>query len=790
MPRRFSFCLTVMCIASFVTSVGLAVMPPRPGSDAQLPIVAEELLAERFGQVSRPARRSPLEMTSHGLTDSEVRAATQVSGSRALPVLLGDCGDRVGTNASATLAAELFGSWPTGSMTDYYTQVSYGQFSLTGSVYGWYRLAQNASYYEGGAGCNGLCGYPGSAGGFVRELVQLADLGGVDWGQYDSDGPDGVPNSGDDDGYVDTVVIIHSGPGGECGGNNYIWSHSFYLRGWGILAYTTQTNRAGGGKIKIDDYIIQPEISCYGGMIEIGVFCHEYGHALGLPDLYDTSQAGEGIGRWGLMAAGSWGGDGASPDQPVHMNAWSKVYLGWIEPTVVTYDDTYELSAVELAPTVLKVWSAGSPIGEYFLVENRQRTLNDSLLPRSGLNIWHIDESVITSGWYANEVNAGSPYGVAMEQADGLGHLEAGTNRGDGGDAWPGSSNKTSLTNGTYPDSRSNDGSGTPIVITQISPASMTMSAHISVGVEAPDSESPIITLISPNGGEDWPIGVNRSITWVASDNVGVVGVLLQVSYDGGAHFEPALASGLAASGAWSWNLPLAPSQSVVIRAVAADARGNEGLDSSDAVFTISDQFPPGVELFTPSGGETWSVHEIETVTWNAADNLGVCAIDLLLSVDDGATWPVTVATGLPNSGSYDWTIPSQISATCRLRVRAWDAAGLSNDDDSGTFTLANLTDVASGPESFRLGPCAPNPFNPMTVIHYHNPAVGPVRISIFNLLGRRVRTVINENRPAGPGQVRWDGMDEFGQGVASGIYYVQACAGTERSIMKVTLVR
>lgn len=755
-----------------------------------MPEIPAQLKEAGFGRVSRPALLPALVGTGFKGAEGGLRAGALLGGSRRLPVLLGDTGDRAGTHAAATLAAELFGSWPSGSLSDYYTQISYGQFAVSGDVHGWYRLPNNASYFEGSYGCNGLCSYPRSAGGFVRELAELADDAGVDWGQYDNDGPDGVPNSGDDDGYVDTVFIVHSGKGGECGGGNYIWSHSFYLRGWGIPAFTTSTSRAGGGNIKIDDYIIQPEISCWNGLIEIGVFCHEYGHALGLPDLYDTSGAGEGIGKWGLMASGSWGGDGASPAQPVHMCAWSKIFLGWIAPTVVPCDDQYELAAVQLAPSVLKVWSLANPQDEYFLIENRQQILNDGLLPGAGLNIWHIDENVISAGWYSNEVNAGSIYGVAMEQADGMDQLGGGGNRGDAGDPWPGSSGRITLTNGTSPDSRSNDGSSTIVSVTSISTAAMNMSADIMVGVEAVDSTPPTVTVLSPNGGEDWPVGTARTIGWQSDDNVGVADVSILASYDGGNDFNDMLAGGLPEDGSWTWQIPLSPSSSVVIKVVAADAAGNLSDDDSDALFTISDQFPPGIELYAPAGGEIWPTHSTQTVSWAAADNVAVSGIDILLSTDDGLSWPLIVASDLPNSGSYDWAIPSEISALCRLLVRAWDAGGLSRDAESGTFTLANLTAVPGGPMALHVGPCVPNPFNPQTTVHYQNPRAGLISIAVFNLLGRRVRTLLDEQRPAGTGEVRWDGRDDHGQGVASGVYYVQALAGRERSLMKVTLVR
>ncbi len=787
---RFSFCPLVVLVVLILTfAAAEAVMPPRPGSDARLPAAGEALRQLGLGRVSRPDLIRLGETGAFKATAAGQAAAMAVS-SRSLPVLLGDTSDLASSQAVADFQAELFGTWPTGSLRDYYAEISYGQFQVTGQVFGWFRLPRLSSYYEGASGCNGLCAYPTSAGGFERDLVALADASGIDWGPYDNDGPDGVPNSGDDDGYVDTVIIVHSGEGGECGGNNAIWSHSYFLRGWGISAFSTSTSSASGGLIKIDDYIIQPEISCYGGLIEIGVFCHEYGHALGLPDLYDTSGNGNGIGRWGLMGSGSWGGDGASPETPVHMNAWSKVTLGWATATVVPCDDLYELSAVELAPAVLKVWSDALPAAEYFLVENRQRTLNDALLPGAGLNIWHIDEDVIAAGWYTNQVNVGPVYGVALEQADGFDHLENRQNRGDGGDPWPGSSAATVFNNWSDPNSRDNDGQSTKVIINSISSPAMTMSAFIEVGIETLDTVDPVVTVLSPNGGEDWAVGAQATISWTATDDTGVESVSILLSYDGGGTFAEQLATGLVNTGSWTWPVPLAPAADLVVQVLAQDPAGNVGADASNKSFSVSDQYPPGVSLSAPAGGEVWQTGSEHNIKWAAADNIGVAAIDLFLSVDGGLSWPDTIAYGLVNSGSFRWTIPARFSNQCCLRARARDAAQQSDYVQSDLFTLANLTAVAGAPGRLRVGPAVPNPFNPQTTVHFENPEPGRMVLMVFNLQGRRVRTLLAEDRPAGPGQVPWNGRDDRGRPVGSGVYYLQALAGGERAYSKLTLIR
>lgn len=687
MSRAVSFFLVGLHFALALRAPDAgAVVPPRPGSGARAPDVAPELREAGFGLISRPLVPPPPAVEVQA--GAAATAAAGATGVRALPVLLGDTADRAGAQNAAAFQELLFGSYPSGSMADYFREVSYGALTVTGTVSGWHRLPETMTYYEGAAGCNGLCAYPRSAGGFVRQLVQRADEAGFDWGPFDNDGPDGLPNSGDDDGYVDAVVVVHAGRGGECGGNNFIWSHSFFLRGWGTTAYTTRTARPGGGYLKVDDYIIQPEISCRGGLIEIGVFCHEYGHALGLPDLYDTSQGGgEGIGAFGLMGAGAWGGNGVTPETPVHPCAWSKQVLGWLRPQVVRFDGPQQLAGAAREATALKIWSAGAPGREYFLVENRQRELNDRHLPAGGLFVWHIDEAVIDAAWASNRVNAGALYGVALEQADGLDQLKSGANRGDAADPWPGSLGRTLFDETTLPSSRANDSTATGVALRDVSATAAVMTAQVVVGVP-PDVTPPLVALLSPQGGETWAAGAMR------------------------------------------------------------------------------------------------------TIAWEASDDRGVAAVDIFLSLDGGASWPDTVALGLASTGDHSWLVPSRSSHRCRLRLRAADEAGNTATAESGDFTVANMTATGDGPARLAVGPGYPNPFNPLITIRFDVPQPGPVEIDVFDLKGRRVRSLLRERREAGAAAVRWDGRGDRGQELPSGVYHVRVTAASSRASLQVTLLR
>jgi M6 family metalloprotease-like protein len=345
MKRILIFLSIVLGVA--VTS--LAVIPPKDGS--KMPQVFHNIKAKNKGAFMpkrawiNKARRAKAKREafagSSGITGSSFAPQDfKVAGSFGVPVLLGNFANTSAPYPRSNLQTELFdGPFSPGTMVDFYDEVSYGNISLSGDVYDWVTVSKNDTYYEGTSWGT----VPGDAhtGEFIKELLDAND-GSVDFGQYDNDGPDGIPNSGDDDGYVDFIAIVQPEVGAECTGNSNIWSHSWSLSAWPILGYgpyTTNDVCASGGFIKVDDYTIQPALACGGAsMIQIGVFCHEFGHAFGLPDLYDTDGGSSGIGHWGLMGSGNWN----TPSSPAHFCAWSKVQLGWIIPTEVTWQGAVE----------------------------------------------------------------------------------------------------------------------------------------------------------------------------------------------------------------------------------------------------------------------------------------------------------------------------------------------------------------------------------------------------------------------------------------------------------------
>jgi M6 family metalloprotease-like protein len=338
--------------------------------------------------------------------------------------------------------------------------------TVNGTVADWHKLPQNDTFYEGPdfmhqgkpRKCNGTC-TGAKLGDLIQHVLDTAD-GTVDFRQFDNDGPDNKPNSGDDDGFVDFVAFVHPEIGGECSGadNRNIWSHRWQYSAWKTQPYETADVGQGGSKIRIDDYVIMPGLNCVdSSMIHIGVFAHEFGHAFGLPDLYDTNPdngVSQGIGNWCLMASGSWGGDGQSPQRPSHMSAWAKSFLGWIQPKLVD-KTTGDLTSFQLKATqddktaALKVPISAN---QYYLIEYRPKKGFDSNLPFGGVLIWKVNDTVVNAGLASNTVNAdANNKGVDLTEADGTNDLDRASNavppgnRGDAGDPYPGAKDNRRL---------------------------------------------------------------------------------------------------------------------------------------------------------------------------------------------------------------------------------------------------------------------------------------------------------------------------------------------------------
>lgn len=280
-----------------------------------------------------------------------------------------------------------FGGNPRGTVTEFYFENSFGQFKVQVDVYGPYMSAKsvgNPCYYgiEGGWVPDPGASQLGLGGlgviGMATEVVPLAseDIG-LGWGDYDNDG----------DGKVDFTIIIHSGGDAASTGNMcFTWSHAAQVTlGLGETAESSLglpygTIKAGiptstPGKV-VDRAVTIPEFSSYTSPLTIGVAAHEMAHALGEPDYYDTGYTSTGTGDFDVMSGGSYGGN-PSGSNPTLFNPASRVFQGWITPTVVHGD----LRGYKLRPrnvTPYAGYRVGRPDPNLLLVPTYQIALGQT----------------------------------------------------------------------------------------------------------------------------------------------------------------------------------------------------------------------------------------------------------------------------------------------------------------------------------------------------------------------------------------------------------------------------
>ena len=317
-------------------------------------------------------------------------------------------------------------SGATGSVLEYFTASSNGQFTPQFDVYGPITLSRPMSYYGGNdQGGNDL--HPAE---MITDACALID-DQIDFSVYDND----------NDGVVDNIYVYYAGYGEADGGPAAsVWPHS-----WDLHEAFSQEFVFDGKRI--DHYACSNELRDGAGSViaGIGTFCHEFGHVLGLPDLYSTTYTSAFTpGEWSIMDHGSYNNQTRTP--PLY-SVYERYCMNWVEPTVLDdpcnvtmrsathighYDDVYLIKT--------------SKDTEYYLLENRQQKGWDSYLPHHGMLVWHID--FVPDIWNMNICNVAKQY-IDIVEADNDASAYS-----IEGDPFPGSANVTAFTDDTKPSMR------------------------------------------------------------------------------------------------------------------------------------------------------------------------------------------------------------------------------------------------------------------------------------------------------------------------------------------------
>lgn len=317
----------------------------------------------------------------------------------------------------------------TGSVHDYFVASSFGKLNVEATVVGPYTSFNNLSYY----GENSEIG-----GGDMRvrelitEAVDAADAE-VDFSQF----------TNESESYVSCVYVIYAGYGEAAGGAaNTIWPHR-------SVVYPPIMKDG----VNIYDYACSNEINgspSYPSPLVIGTICHEFSHALGLPDFYDTDYEENGSfshhDSYDLMCSGNYNNGGKTP--PV-WNAYERSIRNYVNIEEISTEGDYTLAPLMSDNVAFKMSFNNN---EYFILENRQQTSWDYYLPGHGMLIFHINRNA--PGWNSNcsNCNPNNP-GFDLEEAGGSGWYVS-----DSEKPFPGTGYNTSFTDETSPSSQSFNG--------------------------------------------------------------------------------------------------------------------------------------------------------------------------------------------------------------------------------------------------------------------------------------------------------------------------------------------
>jgi M6 family metalloprotease-like protein len=600
------------------------------------------------------------------------------------------------TFSAAQMQANLFGAAASGpgNLTDYFAEVSGGAFGLVGNVVGPFTVANDKNDYDDG---------PLTAQNLVSEAVALADPS-VDFSIYDNN----------QDGVVDGVFVCYAGGGADCGAyygadpnTNNLWPHYWSVPGIPV----------DGGARSIQPYVVCPELLWSGGIRTIGVYAHEFGHILGLPDLYDTDGTSEGVGHWCLMGSGSWTSNTPgyeNGESPAHLSAWCKSWMNWVTPTNLTGAGAVRsVPQAETSAFALQLmdnfagpndWPGGA--GEYFLIENRQRSGFDRGLDGCGLLVWHIDESRTNNRYEGH--TAATHRLVDLEEAHGSPENLDGApqNRGDAGDPFPGTSNNLLWSDNTTPHSLLYSGEATGIRMEMLSTScGPTLSVQLgdSTDSSAEFQAAPFFSL--GTGSQPWSVAIGDlngdAMPDLATANrtANTVSVLLG---DGGGTFmtKTDFATGIGprfvaigdVNGDNDLDLAVANSSSNTVAVL---------LGNGDGTFGTKTDFGTGATPYSVAIGDLNGDGHSDLATANYAANKA----SVLLGNGDGtfgtktdfATGinPRSVAIGdLNGDGHADLAVANYSSGTVSVL--------LGNGD--GTFATKTDRGTGSGPSSVAIG--------------------------------------------------------------------------------------
>lgn len=198
----------------------------------------------------------------------------------------------------------------------------------------------------------------------------------------------------------------------------------------------------------------------------------------------------------------------------------------------------------------------------------------------------------------------------------------------------------------------------------------------------------PTITVLSPNGGENWIVGNTYAITW---ESTGIDDVKLEYTTDNGSNWT--IITITASDGMYEWTIPDNPSVNCKIR--VSDSDNPNVFDESDNTFTISQDNSTSLMLLSPNGNEIWKIGNTYAITW---EDVNVNDVTILYSTNNGNDW-ITIESAVASTGSYNWIIPNTPSTNCKVMIHDEESL-FTFDTSDDPFAIVQASISVTSPQS------------------------------------------------------------------------------------------
>jgi M6 family metalloprotease-like protein len=752
-----------------------------------------------------------------------------------------------GYNTQAYWNTMLFGASP--SLTDYYDEVSYGQFAVTGVVHDWRALPQTLSAYNSDASL--WTRMIGDAIAAFDPYVNFAD--------YDDDG----------DGLVDHLLLVCAGDDPSDGSGTGLWPHM----SWSGSPVATADGVDIGSYFVVDDYTFSSDHRA-----NLGTVCHEFGHNLSWPmgfaDLYDPNSGSMSLDdlnnhpmrHWCLMGDGNWSGPSTSTlgTVPAHPSGFHRMYAGWLTPTTITTNGTSALSPIEgtTGTRLYKIPVAAKP-QEFFLLEFRKPIPTATYdkysywcsyggnYPRldPGLLVTRVDSTMWAKA-VTNAANIGTSsytnYSVEVVDSGFLGYTAGSTcpdtitTYNETRTSAPFSS-EDGAASMSAPLSNRFDGTASGISLSSIGSGSgSTISFTLTrtgAGTESRlllhDDAFPIGAFYSATGtlravkfqGPSSGANFNISRAYLCFSSSGTPATFKLHVMNGAGSAELVTPFVVALTSAQAYPLW----REVDLTAYPALQGLAPGTEFRVAVEYTSTDIP--YLWFDPFAGLGYSYQKAPAGPWQLSTS-GGSNVDYLIRVDVTANGIVPVAlTGfearaVDGGVRLDWSVADPLN---HAGFRVYRSPALGGDwqtlrrelvqGTNGRYSYLDGTVTPGESYRYRLGEISrdgvetsmglvevavprllapavsllgvePNPSRGTARVMLQTSWSGAIRLDVFDLSGRRLRTLVDQIVPGGKLGFDWDGRDDAGRAVGSGVYLVRLRSGGKVESEKVTILR